>query len=93
MPKDWYVYLLECSDQTLYTGITTDVDRRLAEHNAGVGAKYTKGRGPVRLLAFRCVNSRSDALKLEAFVKKQPKVKKVTTLMSDALPYGGASDA
>jgi len=46
----WYVYILRCGDGTLYTGITDDVDRRLAAHRAGRGAKYTRGRGPLELV-------------------------------------------
>jgi len=46
----WTVYMLECADKTLYTGITNDLDRRMAEHEAGKGARYTKGRGPFRLV-------------------------------------------
>jgi putative endonuclease len=48
----WYIYILECSDNTLYTGITTDINRRLLEHNSGKGAKYTRNRKPVTLRAL-----------------------------------------
>jgi len=78
----WFVYIIECSDGTYYTGVTTDIDRRVSEHNAGTGAKYTKNRGPVKLLCSKEVESRSAALKLEARVKKQPKMKKVEFLSS-----------
>ena len=46
----WYVYMLRCGDDTLYTGVTDDVERRLAAHQAGKGAKYTRGRGPLELV-------------------------------------------
>ena len=49
----WYVYILRCGDGTLYTGITDDVDRRLAVHRSGKGAKYTRGRGPLEVVYIR----------------------------------------
>ncbi len=65
-----YVYLLECSDGTLYAGWTTDLIKRLATHNRGQGARYTRGRLPVRLVYWEnCVN-RSAALRREAQLKK-----------------------
>ena len=72
----WYVYILKCADETLYTGITTDIDRRLAEHESGTGAKYTKGRAPLRLVyREECVN-RSVASKREMEIKSLPRNKK-----------------
>ena len=70
--KTWYLYILECKDGTLYTGVTTDVERRLHEHNnTKKGAKYTSTRRPVRLLGYYKVgNSRSTALSEECIVKK-----------------------
>ena len=66
----WFVYLLKCSDDTLYCGITNDLDKRIAKHNANKGAKYTKGRTPVTLFkSFEC-NSKSEALKLEYKIKQ-----------------------
>lgn len=65
----WFVYILECADNTLYTGITNDVDERLAKHNAGNGAKYTRGRAPVKLLYVEDQNSRSAASKRELQIK------------------------
>lgn len=63
MPKEplpWFVYLLRCSDQTLYTGITTNLEQRFQEHNhSAKGAKYTRGRRPVRLVYFERQSSRS----------------------------------
>ncbi len=74
----WSVYLLRCRDGTLYTGIATDVARRLAEHrkNSGKGARYLRGRGPLRLVFQRAVGSRSLALRLEHRIKRLPKVQK-----------------
>ena len=76
--SDWYLYLIRCRDGSLYTGITTDVARRFAEHRgkgAG-GAKYLKGRGPLELVLRRKVGSRSLALRVEQKVKKLPKARK-----------------
>ena len=78
----WYVYLLRCADSTLYCGVTTDVKRRLAQHNAGTAAKYTRARLPVALEAQVTVASRGEALRLEILVKKQPKKNKITFLNS-----------
>ena len=75
--KTWFVYLLRCQDGTLYTGITNDLNHRLATHNAGLGAKYTQGRRPVELLAYLAQTNRSSALKIELLVKKLPKMKKI----------------
>lgn len=78
---DWIVYLLKCSDGTQYTGITNDLDRRVDEHNAGKGARYTRTRLPVSVLGFRRVDSRSEALKLEWKVKQQPASQKLEFLV------------
>ena len=66
----WYVYILRCGDGTLYTGITDDVDRRLAVHRAGKGAKYTRGRGPLEVVYTQEVPDKSAALKREIAIKK-----------------------
>jgi len=66
----WYVYLVECNDGTVYTGITTDVNKRITTHNKGKGAKYCKNRLPVILKAFWGVQNRSEASKLEIKIKK-----------------------
>jgi putative endonuclease len=65
--------LIRCGDGTLYIGISNDVAARFEAHGAGKGAKYTKGRGPLRLLAKRRCTSKSEALKLEHAMKKQPR--------------------
>jgi len=69
-PATWYLYLLECEGNTIYTGITTDVLRRFAEHQAGTGAKYTRARKPIRILGSRAFPSRSEASRAEAAVKR-----------------------
>ena len=69
--KVWYLYVVRCVDSTLYTGITTDVDRRVREHNASKrGAKYTRTRRPVELVWTREYKSRSEAQKAEYSFKK-----------------------
>ena len=76
----WYIYILECSDGTLYTGITTDVNRRLLEHNSGKGAKYTKTRRPVVLKALFEAKNRSEASKEEYRIKQLPRAEKLKLL-------------
>ena len=71
-----FVYMLRCADRSLYTGYTTDVKRRVAVHNSGKGAKYTRARLPVRLVYFKEVSSMSEGLKLEYAIKKLNKKKK-----------------
>jgi len=66
----WYLYLIECEDGSLYTGITTDVERRYAQHVAGKGARYTRMKKPLRLVGFRECGSRSAALKAELAMKR-----------------------
>ena len=64
-----YVYVVECSDGTLYTGYTTDVERRVEEHNAGEGAKYTRGRTPVKVVHTEEFEDRGEAMSREATIK------------------------
>ncbi len=75
--NEWYVYIVRCQDGTLYTGITKDLKRRIAEHNSEKGgAKYTKPRRPVRLVYSESASSRSAAAKREYQLKRMPTVKK-----------------
>ena len=76
----WYIYILECSDGTLYTGITTDINRRLLEHNSGKGAKYTRVRRPVVLKALFEAKNRSEAAKEEYRIKQLPRTEKLKLL-------------
>lgn len=76
MENTWYLYILRCGDGSLYTGITTDVDRRLEAHRSGHGAKYTRGRGPLTLLYREVCGSHSDALKRELAVKHLSRAEK-----------------
>lgn len=76
MQNKWYVYLLRCSDGTLYCGITNDVEKRFKVHNSGRGAKYTRSRLPVRVVYKEEVSDKSAALKREYAIKKLSKVQK-----------------
>jgi len=69
--SSWHVYILECNDNSLYTGVTTDLERRLHEHNnSNKGARYTRARRPVCMVYYETVSSRSDACKRECALKK-----------------------
>ena len=70
MEKQWVVYILSCKDETLYTGITDDLSRRLQQHESGKGAKYTRGRGPLELVYQEDAESYSNALKREYQIKQ-----------------------
>ena len=74
----WYVYIIECRDKKLYTGITNNLHRRVQEHNGGYGCKYTLLRTPVRLVYSEQINSRSGALKREAEIKGFSRLKKLS---------------
>ena len=78
--NNWRVYLLKCADLSLYCGITNDLMARIDTHNAGQGAKYTRGRGPVELAAKSREMTKSQALKCEMYIKKLPAIKKISTL-------------
>ena len=73
----YHVYLLECDDASIYTGITTDVARRFGEHKAGKGGHYTRAHGARRVLYSEPHKTRSAALKREAEIKKWPRAKKL----------------
>lgn len=75
-----FVYIVECADGTLYTGWTTDVEKRLQTHNAGEGAKYTRSRRPVRLLYSEPCADKSAALKREAEIKRLSRAKKLALI-------------
>jgi putative endonuclease len=83
MEKRWFVYILQCSDQSLYTGITTDLTKRFNTHNAGKGAKYTRSRLPVKMVfamevfAVKKGGGRSWASKEEMRIKKMSRQKKL----------------
>lgn len=73
----WTVYILECGDGSLYTGITNDVDRRIAAHDRGAASRYTRSRRPVRLVYTECADDRSAALKREAEIKRLDRCSKL----------------
>jgi putative endonuclease len=76
-PSDtWFLYIVRCADGTLYTGIARDVQARLAAHDAGKGARYTRGRGPLTLCAVRRFRSKGAALSLEHAIKQMPRCAK-----------------
>jgi len=72
----WFVYIAECADGSLYTGIALDVAARIAAHDAGRGARYTRGRGPLTLRAVRRCRSKGDALRLELALKRLARAEK-----------------
>jgi len=75
----WFVYILRCADDTLYTGVTTDIERRLAEHNAGdgQGARYTRSRRPVHLAYLEPASDRAAACRREAAIKRLRRCEKL----------------
>ncbi len=72
----WFLYMIRCRNGNLYTGISTDVERRLGQHQSGKGAKSLRGKGPLKLVYQKQIGSRSDALKAESAIKKLPKTEK-----------------
>lgn len=83
----WQVYVLRCGDGSLYCGIASDVMRRLEQHEGGTGARYTRGRGPLRLLIQWGFPTRSAALKAELAFKRLSRVKKEAHLLSGEPPW------
>jgi putative endonuclease len=84
--QSWFVYLVECRDGTLYTGVAMDVTRRLAEHNAGRGARYTRGRAPVRMVAASRALEKRAAYRLEWQLKQRPAGEKAAALAAWRAP-------
>jgi len=81
--SEWVVYILECKDKTLYTGITNDIKRRIEQHNAGKGAKYTMVRRPVKLLITFEMPSRSEAMKREYQIKQMTRKEKLLLIKNE----------
>ena len=75
-PSTWVLYLLECDNGTYYAGITTDLDRRFAQHVFGIGARYTRANPPKRVLAIKVFADRASASRAEAVLKKLPRASK-----------------
>jgi len=81
--NNWYVYIVECADGSLYTGITTDIKRRLLEHNYSFkSAKYTRSRRPVRMVWYKEVANRSEASKEEYRIKRLKRKEKLKIIES-----------
>lgn len=72
-----FVYILQCSDGTLYTGWTNDIGKRIRAHNSGKGAKYTRGRGPVKLVYLETFSTKEEAMKREWAIKHMKKERKM----------------
>jgi putative endonuclease len=85
----WTVYLARCGDGTLYTGITTDPQRRLSEHNAGKGSAYTRTRLPVVMVYWEVVPDRSSALRRELAIKRLPRGAKEALAARETRPPSG----
>jgi putative endonuclease len=80
----WYVYIVECSDTTLYTGVTTDIERRVMEHNSSKkGAKYTRNKRPVVLMTYFEFNDRSSACKEEYRIKQLTRLDKIKLIKNN----------
>ena len=84
MGERWHVYIVQCADQTLYTGVAKDVETRVCQHNAGRGAKYTRGRRPVELVYTEPAEDRSTALRRECAIKKMPTAGKVSLITTSS---------
>ena len=83
--KNWFVYLLECGDQTLYCGITNNIENRLKQHRGEIigGAKYTRSRGPLKLVYQEQIETRSKALKRETIIKKMSRREKLELIKNN----------
>lgn len=88
----WHIYLIECADGSLYTGISIDVERRFQTHLAGKGARYTRSHKPVRLIASRPVGTRAEALRAELAVKRLPRSQKIDAVRGDIAVQKGTGD-
>lgn len=77
-----YVYILRCKDDSLYTGWCRDLEKRLALHNSGKGAKYTRSKRPCKLVYYEEISNKSEALKREIYIKKLTKAKKENLVRS-----------
>jgi putative endonuclease len=82
MAHDWYCYIVECADSSLYTGITNDLATRIKKHNDGVGAKYTRSRRPVKLAFLERYANRSQAAKREYEIKQMTREEKIGLILT-----------
>lgn len=83
----WLVYMLQCADGSLYTGITNQLQRRVEQHRAGKGARYTRGRGPLQLVYQEHCSDKSAALKRELAIKALPRAQKLMLAASQPNPF------
>ena len=81
MEEKWYVYILRCADDTLYTGITNDLERRLKAHNAGTASKYTRIRRPVAMVYREEADTKGNALRRELQIKSMQRSQKQTLIL------------
>ena len=80
----WFVYILECNDGSLYTGVTNDLNRRIKQHNAGKGAKYTRMKRPVKLVYSKEIENKSEAFKMEYQIKQLSKKEKISLIQNES---------
>ena len=80
-----YTYMVECSDGSLYTGWTNCIEKRLKDHNSGKGARFTRGRGPVKLRYLEIADTKSEAMKREAAIKKLNHAQKIQLIRQGEL--------
>ena len=95
MKTCWHVYIILCSDNSLYTGITTNVERRFLEHKAGRGAKYFRGHQPLQLIYLESGHDRNTAVKKEIRIKRMKRSEKCLLVLSDMneIRDGGTEDS
>lgn len=80
---DWIVYILKCSDNTFYTGVTNDLQKRVEQHNSGKGAKYTRSRIPVKVVYRENVPGKGQALKREHMIKQLRRSEKISLIEAE----------
>ncbi|MBI3385487.1 GIY-YIG nuclease family protein [Candidatus Gottesmanbacteria bacterium] len=80
--QPWYLYIVQCSDESLYTGITTDLARRVREHNRGTGARSLRGKRPVRLVYHETYTNVGEARKREYAIKQWPRENKIKLILA-----------
>jgi len=85
---EWCVYVLRCADNSLYTGVATDIEARVSKHNTGKGAKYTRAKRPVALVYHEMVENRGAALRREAVIKRMPLAAKRRLITHGAIDIG-----
>jgi putative endonuclease len=81
--QQFYCYIIECADGTLYTGMTTDIERRLHQHNLGIGSRYTRSRRPLRLVFVEPQPDRRAAMRRERAIKELPRKRKIALITTN----------